>query len=83
MWVPGIYRACKAGEGRDGLTVLVSGPDGALAFRPGGRTGPVRATSCIARSPAASYTAARKPRGGSGTVPASARRALPFKRRSG
>ena len=31
----------------------------------------------------ASYADARKPRGGSGHVPASARRALPLKRRSG
>jgi len=37
----------------------------------------------IDRAPRASYSAARKPRGGSGTVSAGARRALPLKRRSG
>ena len=44
---------------------------------------PVRAPACIALLPTASYTTARKPRGGSGIVSASARRALPLKRRSG
>jgi len=39
--------------------------------------------SRIVLLPRASYTAARKPRGGSGPVPASARRTLPLKRRSG
>ena len=47
------------------------------------RTVPVNETSRIALLPRAPYSAARKPRGGSGTVPASARRALPLKRRSG
>jgi len=37
----------------------------------------------IDHAPRASYSAVRKPRGGSGTVSASARRALPLKRRSG
>ena len=44
---------------------------------------PVRAPACIDLLPRASYSAARKPRGGSGIVSASARRALPLKRRSG
>ena len=44
---------------------------------------PVRTPSYIALLPPASYSAVRKPRGSSGTVSASARRALPLKRRSG
>jgi len=39
--------------------------------------------SAIVSLPRASYSARPKPRGGSGTVSASARRALPLKRRSG
>ena len=42
-----------------------------------------RAPPRIDHARRASYSAARKPRGGSGTVSASARRALPLKRRSG
>ena len=65
------------------MTALVSGPDVALGFRPKWPTVAVRATPSMALLPVASYTAARTPRGGSGTVPAGARRALPLKRRPG
>ena len=37
----------------------------------------------VSNSPHRIYSAARKPRGGSGTVSTGARRALPLKRRSG
>ena len=47
------------------------------------RTSGVRTYACIDLLSRASYSAAWKPRGGSGTVSASARRALPLKRRSG
>ena len=61
-------------------------PEVMRPLRAQARTAPRTAAGtprCSALSSRASYTDARKPRGGSGTVSASARRALPLKRRSG